>query len=264
MNDLTMMTTPGKATLNNAGAVPFTRLIRLEQIKLKDEFRGLFPVVQDNLILIAQRMTENGYDNSQPLHVWECEEGLVLVDGHHRRAAAIRVGITEVPCYLHHFRDHDEALEYAISLQTERRNLSDAELLDMLPKVDALKKRGMGTNGEKGRSSERTAELLHTSRSRVETMRTIEEYGDEEMKEKLRNGEASLHETYLAALEKKGTGKKTAVKRKKNPATAFMEKAAGILGDAGETKAAELLIEAFIPEEEREDFRVAVSGRQRG
>ena len=82
---------------------------------------------------ISESIQKKGYDKSQPLHVWK--EGMLLVDGHHRRLAAIKAGLREVPVFYHHFNSMEEALEYAILLQTDRRNLSDAEIYKTLQKV---------------------------------------------------------------------------------------------------------------------------------
>jgi hypothetical protein len=131
----------GQQTLGNGWAVPFTRLVRLEQIKLHEDFRELFPLVPENLEKIVERMKVDGYDSSQPLQVWNSAEGLILVDGHQRWLAALEIGITEVPCYLHDFGSLDEALEYAVGIQMERRNLSDADRAIMLPVVKSLKQR---------------------------------------------------------------------------------------------------------------------------
>lgn len=257
--------TAGRATLMNGRNIPFTRLTPLADIKLHEKFQDLFPLNQLTIDKIAGRMRESGYDASQPLHIWETEGQLILIDGHHRRMAARAVGITEVPCYIHRdFADIDDAELYAISLQTERRNLSDKELADMIPKVDALKKRGLGSSGVKGKSAEQTAEVLHTSRNQVEKHRFVRKYGGEELVRRMRNDEITLNQAYNLVKEQRSGGDSEEKKPARRDAQRiFLEKAAKLLNDAGYARSVEVLIGAFLPEEEREAFRTALlSGGQ--
>ncbi|HPX46772.1 MAG TPA: hypothetical protein PK408_01095, partial [Treponemataceae bacterium] len=120
----------------------------------------------------------------------------VLIDGHHRREGALRAGLYDVPCYLHEFASMDDALAYAISLQTERRNLSDAELIKALKVVDTLKTRGLGSEGEKGKSAARSAQILGISTSRVEKTRFVEKFASEDMKTQIERGDLTLNKAY--------------------------------------------------------------------
>lgn len=196
MKPLSILSDEKKLDLNNSGSVLLARLIPLQDIKLKKEFQELFPLIPANVTKITQRIKENGYDNSQPVHIWTKDGSNILIDGHHRRMGAIEAGLYEIPCCLHEFSSIDEALEYAISLQTERRNLSDAELLKALKIVDTLKTRGLGSEGEKGKSATRSAQILGISTSRVEKSRTVEKYATDEIKAKIESGELSLNKAY--------------------------------------------------------------------
>jgi ParB family chromosome partitioning protein len=249
--------TPGRETVGNGMNVRFAELIALDKIKPHPEFQNLFPFNQINCDKIVERMRKSGYDSSQPLQLWETEGGLILIDGHHRRAAVRAVGITVVPCYTHRFKDIEEALEYAISLQTERRNLSDAELSRMIEKVDALKKRGRGKSGG-GKSVARTAELLHTSVSRVERHRFVCKYGDEGQKARLASDEATLNEIYQEIVAQRASVESEAKKPKKDAGRVFLERAALVLSGAGDERGVDLLIEAFLPEDEREAFKTSL------
>lgn len=200
MKSLSLLNDTDKMSLNNSGTVLLAKLLPLKDIKLQKEFKELFPIVPGNLEKITFRMKETGFDNSKPLHIWDKEGTYILIDGHHRREAALTCNLHDVPCYLHSFETVDEALEYALSEQTERRNLSDADLLKALKIVDELKVRGP-TGGEKGKSAARSAELLGISISRVEKSRTVEKYATDEIKQKIEKGELSLNKAYQMVRE---------------------------------------------------------------
>jgi ParB family chromosome partitioning protein len=286
MKELSILKAHGKMSLNPSGKVRLSRLVNTGEIKTKKEFEELFPVIAGNQEKINRRMEERGYDESQPLHVWEGEGGtVVLIDGHHRLRAARKAGITEVPCYFHHFEDTEEALEYAIAIQVERRNLRDAELMIMLKVVDKLKERGKGPCGERGKSAKRTAEILGTNTSKVEKARMVEKYGSEELKEKVASGEISLNQAYMEArAEKEGTepnegaagngvGKTAAAGTGEgeaytgdtgNPTRKFLKAAVEILAVKGEGKAAGILVNHFLRKKEREPFYAQLSAREAG
>lgn len=200
MKPLSILKDENKLNLNNSGTVLLARLLPLKDIKLQKEFQELFPLIPANVEKITQRITETGYDNSQPVHIWAVGGKYTLIDGHHRREGALRAGLHEIPCFLHEFSSIEDALEYAISLQTERRNLSDAELMKALKVVDTLKTRGRGANGE-GKSAARSAEILGISTSRVEKTRVVEKYASDEIKAKIESGELSLNKAYQLVRE---------------------------------------------------------------
>jgi len=214
MKPLTILKDEKKLDLNNSGRVLLARLIPLTEIKLQKEFQELFPLIPGNVEKITQRIMEGGYDNSQPVHIWNFNGKHVLIDGHHRREGALRAGLHEIPCFLHEFSTIDDALEYAISLQTERRNLSDAELMRALKVVDSLKTRGRGATGD-GKSAARSAEVLGISTSRVEKTRMVEKYATDEIKKQIESGELTLNKAYHLVRETitESTGRKSKDKK---------------------------------------------------
>lgn len=213
MKPLSILNDTEKLSLNNSGTIFLAKLLPVREIKLQREFKELFPIVPGNLEKIITRMRESGFDNSKPLHIWNKDGTYILIDGHHRREAAITCDLHEVPCYLHSFESTDEALEYALSEQTERRNLSDADLLKALKVVDELKARGPAT-GEKGKSAARSAQILGISTSRVEKTRTVEKFASEEIKQQIESGELTLNKAYQMVRENQKP-ESTAKKEKK-------------------------------------------------
>lgn len=196
MKPLTILEDERKLELNNSGTILLAKYIPLSEIKLQKEFQELFPLIQTNIERICKSIKENGFDKSQPLHIWNNSGKNILIDGHHRRLGAIEAGLFDVPCFIHEFSCIEKALEYALLLQTERRNLNDADLLKALKVVDELKLRGPSMGNEKGKSAEKTAELLGISRSRVEKTRTVDKYATEEMKAKILTNELTMNKAY--------------------------------------------------------------------
>lgn len=200
MAKLTALSNIGKTSIANSGASELSVMVPIESINLKDEFKNLFPLNESMVKTIAKNIVSGSYDKSQPVHVWKA--GMILIDGHHRLEAAKRAGLKEIPVFYHHFKDLEEALTYAIKLQTDRRNLSDAELLKILETLDQLKQVGRkaldSDKKSSGKSAELTAKKIGVSRSKVEKVRTIQNKASEEIKKAVEDGEMSINAAYNA------------------------------------------------------------------
>jgi hypothetical protein len=129
--------------------------------------------------------------------VWR--EPMLVVDGHTRREAAIAAGITDIPVCLHDFSSEDEAVVYAIKAQTERRNLTDAEVYRVTLEIDRRMKSGERTDlasseARSHKSAEDTASKIGASRAKVEAVRTIEDHADKfpDIKDDVLNGKKSI------------------------------------------------------------------------
>jgi ParB-like chromosome segregation protein Spo0J len=97
------------------------KVMKVEEIKVREPFNELFPIDPETLERIKEHMKTYGYDPSQPVPVWKG----TLLDGHSRRKAAVESGIKEIPICEKEFSNEDEAIEYAIHNQVDRRNLTD-------------------------------------------------------------------------------------------------------------------------------------------
>ena len=118
----------------------------------------------------------------------------VLLDGHTRLQAALSLGIKDVPVSHRPFASEDEAVEYTIHSQADRRNLSDSEIARLVGVLDKRKERGGDhkSNAAKSKaqrcaidpntrkSASDTAATLGTSARKVEQVRTIMDHGKEE------------------------------------------------------------------------------------
>ena len=164
-------------------------------LKTAEPFCNLFPIRPTVLSQIIDDMNKNGYDACQPIVVWN----MTVVDGHTRLRAAIAAGIETIPVICRRFADEDEALEYAIKTQRNRRNLTDWELLQCLQRLDFRKQRGRNATSS-GKSSLAVANTLGISATKVEKLRTINDHGTDEIKEALRRGEYSINGAYQAVM----------------------------------------------------------------
>ena len=157
------------------------KLVRLEDLRVGDPFNSLFPIDPVVLDRIQQDMEAKGFDNSQPIIIWAGEA--MIVDGHTRYQAAKNLGIDDVPVVEKDFGDEDEALEYAIHNQRNRRNLTDEVLLACIEVVDRRLNRGGDRRSENakskapigaiGKSADYTAKVVGVSPRKVERARTV-------------------------------------------------------------------------------------------
>jgi len=180
---------------------------------VRPPFCELFPTKPVVLEVVKESMAEWGYDQSQPIIVWD--EGQAIIDGHTRLRAAQEVGITELPVHYKNFADEDEALVYAIHLQRNRRNLTDAEILRCIEALDRKRKQGEGQEREGGKfqpkasdeaigkSACETARVVGISRAKVEPVRAVLEYGDPEVVRAVKEGRLTIHRAYLNTQERR-------------------------------------------------------------
>ena len=190
-----------------------------KKIKTGEPFESLFPVDAHTLDAIAKDMELHGYDDAHPIVLWD-EKGIVI-DGHTRLQAAIAAGIDDVLVIRNSFEDEDAAVEYAIHCQRDRRNLSDADMLRWIAEVDkrktAQERAAMGTPAREGNtlpssegkvnrhertSAQHTADIVGTSRAKVEKARTVLDKATDEVKQAVEKGEMSINQAYNETVKK--------------------------------------------------------------
>lgn len=196
MAKLTARTKQAGAT---SDATVLAREVQIDTIQLDPDFESLFPVNVKVLDDVAMKMNKYGFDKSQPLQVWK--ERNILIDGHTRRLAAIQCDIKTVPVYEHSFSNISQALEYAIGLQTARRNLSDAELATVIIKLDKLHTPGPKNaidSQTKGKSAKKLASKIGISTRKIERMRTIKKQATPEIQAKVLQGKMTINAAYNA------------------------------------------------------------------
>lgn len=183
-------------------------LVNTDSLRTAAPFKNLFPIREDILSKIAEDMKQHGFDRAHPIAVWS-GHNLTVVDGHTRLLAAIKLGFPQIPVVLKKFANEEKALEYAIDSQANRRNLTDAELMKCLSLLDRRRKAGRPRTGDPtpGRSAERTAMLLGTSRGTVEKIRSILDHAPEEIKDAIRSGNLTIKRAYVITMEKRNISK---------------------------------------------------------
>ena len=218
MAELTLKKNPEKSKINNSGTKELSQVKLISSIKTSETFKKLFPINEALLDTITTDMKENGFDEAQPLLVWKEQE--VLIDGHTRLQAAIDAGLQQVPVYQKSFQEEAEAIRYVIHLQIDRRNITDAELYHCIIELDKRNSLGGDRKSEKiksarahviseesdlkeGTSREKTAKMLGTSTTKIQKVRTINDYGSERLKEAVLAGQLSINKAYQEIKEKR-------------------------------------------------------------
>jgi ParB family chromosome partitioning protein len=195
-------------------------------IKTASPFRDLFPMSDRLIKEIYWDMQKNGFDETKPIALWE-SHGAVVIDGHTRLRAANKAGLIQVPVVLKRFETEQEALEYAIKCQRNRRSLTDREIMKCVDELDKRRIRG-GSHGNQytkgkvpkvtgvtfGKSSVETGKTLGIGRGKVEKARVVLEKGSDEVKEAVQSGNMTINSAYNQTV---GIPKKTPPPKQKTP-----------------------------------------------
>ncbi|MBI5247880.1 MAG: hypothetical protein HY912_00160 [Desulfomonile tiedjei] len=196
---------------------------KIEEIKTHPLFEGLFTINDELLAKIEQDMRDDRYDITQPviLATWKGQNEPVCIDGHTQLKAAKNSGIEEVPVWLHEFDTEEEALEKAIKLQLNRRNMTDGEILMCMETLDKRKQRGgdrrseaaqskvqhWPIENEQSSSAQETGNLLGISERKVKQTRTVMDHADEVTKESVKQGDLSINQAYQKTQRKRKQAK---------------------------------------------------------
>ena len=178
------------------------------KIRTRPPFSTLFPINSCVWEAIKENMEATGFDASKPLDVWRQEN--ILLDGHTRLAAAKSARV-DVAVFYHDFDTEEAALEYAISNQRNRRNLTDADIVRCVTALDKRNTRGGDKKSEEikaqscalilGDASEktatRTAELVGVSSRKVEQVRTVLDHAPAEVLAAVEQGDMSINKAYI-------------------------------------------------------------------
>ena len=157
------------------------------------------------------------------LVVYQREGNLVLVDGHHRLNMAKELGIKTVPIQVMQFAHQDDARIWMLRNQLGRRNLGDAERIEIALKLTAFlekqgivnKKRGkdLSANLHKGEKAQKVdrlqeaSEIAKVSRRNVAKYKKIHDSGDLELLKDVVEGKKSIHKAHTELAEKSSVKK---------------------------------------------------------
>ena len=199
----------GSGLQRSGGEMMFTR-----DLKTRSPFKDLFPIRENILNEIVNDMKKNGFDHAHPIVLWQGHKFTVL-DGHTRLEAAKLTNIFEVPVEEKCFLSEAEALAYAIRCQSNRRNLTDQEILQCISELDKRKTKAEAgaTKWKKltpyaacpGKTSKITAKTLGISSRKVECARTVLDKAPDEIKEAVKSGKMSINKAYNKTLKPSGT-----------------------------------------------------------
>ncbi len=172
-------------------------------IQTAPPFRDLFPIDEKVLEAIYWDLQKHGFDPARPIILWE-SHGSVVIDGHTRLRAARKAGLCQVPVMLKYFADEEDALQYAIGSQRNRRNLKDSEILKCIEELDKrrskianlIQNRTEAPHGASGKSSSDTASLLGISERKVERARTVMDRASADVKAAVQSGKMSINAAY--------------------------------------------------------------------
>ena len=134
-------------------------------IKTVEPFKGLFQLEVTTIFRIEESIIKNGYDSKFPILVWRRNNENICIDGHQRLQAIKTLKLKDVPVSYVEFETEKEAIEYAIRIQRDRRNLSDADFAKRILLLDEVKERG----------GDHKSEDYEKSKSSVEPFEKIED-----------------------------------------------------------------------------------------
>lgn len=187
------------------GGLKLSKSIKISEIENHPDFQSLFKIDEELLERITSSINENGFDASQPVHIWikedEEETHKYLIDGYTRLSALRKAGHETVPYFEHKFETFEEAYKYVLGLQVNRRNLESSELLRNVSKL-------LGTDfiqNTEGKKSEAIAEILGVSDRTVEKAIAVSENADEDTLAKIEAGALSVNKAYKQEKAKKKT-----------------------------------------------------------
>src|SRR5208283_5249116 len=179
---------------------------------------------------------EKNYDHSQPviMATWNGQEEPACIDGHTRMQAAINAGIESIPVFTHEYDDEQEALEKAIRLQRNRRNMTDAEILVCVEALDNRRPRGgdrrsaeakskpqrCGIENSNSPSAKQTGEVVGISTRKVELIRTIMDHADPEILQAVKGNQMSINKAAKETQKKRNNAKAPKTSDKPEPTTA--------------------------------------------
>ena len=195
--------------LNNSNTSQLSVRMTVKFLKdhLDEEFVALFSHTDEMARHLADSFLENGFDESQPIHLayLEDEDKEVVLDGMTRLHALELAKFFDVPVYRHTFKTRLEALMHAYRLQLDRRNLNDAQKIAAVEKMLLLK-----NPAHEGKTATAIAEQLGMSTRNVEKAINIIKNGDEKTKQAVLNAQMSIN------AGDKATQRKKAVKNNSN------------------------------------------------
>jgi hypothetical protein len=162
--------------------------ISIKDVQTHPDFESLFPINKTVRDSIANSIRKEGFNQDYPLVIWK--EQNCLLDGHTRLSAAKRAIIKKVPVIFRSFSNKQEAIDYALSLQFNRRNLSDADLLSFILTLNTEDLPGTG------RKQERLAKVCNISGTKAMRILKVKRDAPPHLMSKIIDGTLSINSVY--------------------------------------------------------------------
>jgi protein gp37 len=206
--------------------------MNIKEIKTSDPFKSLFPVNDIVYTAILENMENNGYDYSQPIIIWKDKN--IIIDGHTRHRVAVELDLKDIPTFEKIFKSEEDALQYAIHNQRDRRNLTDDQIISCVDtvrvwrkdKLDNLKQNQPETPNPDfrirpklepyeptdNRTSQKIADMMGVSRDKVDrTLKVIDNATPEQI-ESIKDGNKSINKVYTEIREEEIAKKEESIK----------------------------------------------------
>lgn len=182
-------------TIENIKNADSKRNLKIKDIILIPEFKMLLQMDSSVVESMTESMKTEGFKPGHEIHIWIRNGQYVLIDGHTRLKVWSSLGNTTIPCIIHHFENQEEARNFALAEQKNRRNMSQDALLQAIAAYDFTKGKG-NTSGEKGKASEIIGKKLGVSAKTVEKARVVLREATDEQKEAISKNELSINKVY--------------------------------------------------------------------
>jgi len=163
--------------------------MKTSEIVIDEEISSVFQIDNDVLDRICKSIQTNGFKEEEPIVIWEEEN--IIVDGHTRLEAAKKLGIYEVPVFKISFENKEAAKKYCVARQYNRRNLSQADILNIILNLPENR----SEYGD-GRLLENVASDYGISFKTLSRAKSVVDNGDEETIDRIKNGKSSINKEY--------------------------------------------------------------------
>ena len=209
-----------KNKINNLQKANQKKTLKIKDIVLLPEFEKMLAMDESVINAMTESMKAEGFKSGHELHVWSHDGKYILIDGHTRRYCAIKAGLISVPCIVHHFETFEEAKQFALREQTDRRNLSDQEIARIYMELAELK----GPDGKKAKSDAEIATELQVSPRQIAKIKEVERKASAETLEAFKDGKISLNMAYNETKKELSAQKEEVASPEKKTETVSSEK----------------------------------------
>lgn len=191
---------------------PFQNPMILEPAKIviREDLRDLLPPLKkQEYMRLEKSIRADGI--REALVLWETDQGLVLVDGHHRLQIAKKHGL-DVPVMVKEFEDRFAVMQWMWECQKGRRNWTPFTEVETLIKAvgPAIAERARrnelsGVSLREGDrrvcTNETLGKMSGSSKTTVTKVQFVLRHGSEDILKNLRAGKISIHKGHKAARD---------------------------------------------------------------